>query len=194
MSGPWVLPVSDGYYEYAHPKDLLFPGVGAEELSAAGVPADPWRSWKSPYTPTLIRTRDAAVLVDAGAGDVLETTGRLVMSLEGRGVRPEDVDLIIVTHLHPDHVCGLWTRDGGSVFPKARILLSDREYAYWRDEPDLLGLAVPQEAREMIRMIAARFLTRYADRLETVPMDARITRTSACSRRRGTLPATSGWR
>lgn len=170
-----IRPVSDGYYAYPHPRELLFPGVGGGELMAAGGPGGNWKHWKSPYAPTLIQDGMDTILVDAGAGDLVPTAGLLFDNLNQAGVAQEDVDVVVITHLHPDHVAGMLCSGGRPVFPNARILLSKTELAFWSGKPGLDELKVPPEIKEMIRTTASRFLERYSSRIEGVSMDARVT-------------------
>lgn len=79
----------------------------------------------------LIRTGGKLVLVDAGSGDLLGASfGQLTKSLHNAGVEPEQIDAVLITHLHPDHVGGLM-RDGKMVFPNATIYMSKAEGDFW---------------------------------------------------------------
>lgn len=81
----------------------------------------------------LIDTGEARVLVDAGAGELQGPgLGKLEASLGKAGYAPEDVDAVLLTHLHPDHVGGI-ARGGRRVFPAADIWADARELAFWRD-------------------------------------------------------------
>ena len=72
----------------------------------------------------LVNTGKQRILVDAGAGTWWGggAFGRLAGSLRSAGYTPEEVDIVLVTHLHSDHVGGLTTQDGKRVFPKCRCL------------------------------------------------------------------------
>nr|WP_321257384.1 MBL fold metallo-hydrolase [uncultured Pseudodesulfovibrio sp.] len=170
-----ILSISDGYYEYTHPRQLLFPGVAEAALMAAGISAGKWNSWISPYTPTIIQSEETTILVDAGAGDLASTTGQLVDNIKLKNMHPNDIDCIILTHLHPDHIAGLLTSNGQNPFTNARIILSDIENSYWRTKPDLLELNIPPEVRTILQSTASEFLQRYSDRIETVSMDEQLT-------------------
>ena len=79
----------------------------------------------------MIRTGGKLVLVDAGSGDLLGASfGQLIKSLQNAGVQPEQIDAVLLTHLHPDHVGGLM-RNGNMVFPNATIYMAKSESDFW---------------------------------------------------------------
>src|SRR6266436_8925559 len=71
----------------------------------------------------LVNTGKQLILVDAGAGTWWGegVMGRLAGSLHSAGYTPEEVDIVLVTHLHSDHVVGLTTQGGKRVFPNADV-------------------------------------------------------------------------
>ena len=96
-----------------------------------------------PVTAWLLRTPDAVVLVDTGSGDLpapgMEelhpgwpaSTSPLIANLAAAGVAPDDVDLVVCTHVHPDHVGGHTTTVADRfvpTFPNARYVLPRAEY------------------------------------------------------------------
>jgi glyoxylase-like metal-dependent hydrolase (beta-lactamase superfamily II) len=81
----------------------------------------------------LIDTGTRKILVDAGAGRLLgPTTGYLVANLRAAGHGPEDIDDILLTHIHADHSGGL-SVDGQPVFPNALVHVDRRDPAFWLD-------------------------------------------------------------
>src|SRR5712692_9955065 len=77
----------------------------------------------------LVNTGKQLILVDAGAGAWWGggALGRLAGSLRYAGYTPEEVDIVLVTHLHSDHVGGLTTQDGKRVFPNADVYVAKTE-------------------------------------------------------------------
>lgn len=85
----------------------------------------------------LINTGEKLVLIDAGAGSLFgPTLGNVVTNLAHAGYRPEQIDEIYISHMHPDHVGGL-AADGQRVFPNATVRADAAEAAYWLDEANM---------------------------------------------------------
>src|SRR5947209_3276619 len=81
----------------------------------------------------LVNTGKQLILVDAGAGAWWGggACGRLAGSLRSAGYTPEEVGIVLVTHLHSDHVGGLTTQDGKRVFPNADVYVAKAESDFW---------------------------------------------------------------
>jgi glyoxylase-like metal-dependent hydrolase (beta-lactamase superfamily II) len=77
----------------------------------------------------LVQTPSHVILIDLGLGP----GGALLDNLAGHGLRPTDVDLVVFTHLHRDHVG--WT----GAFPRAQYLVDQREWEYWCARPGGVG-------------------------------------------------------
>ncbi|SPL72341.1 MBL fold metallo-hydrolase [Acinetobacter stercoris] len=79
----------------------------------------------------LVNTGSALVLVDSGTADCFGAhLGSVLKNLKASGYKPEQVDTILLTHLHPDHVCGV-SKNGVANFPNATIYVSKDEADYW---------------------------------------------------------------
>ena len=81
----------------------------------------------------LINTGDKLVLVDTGAAGLFgPTLGNLVANLKAAGYQPEQVDAVVITHMHPDHVGGLMAGDQ-LAFPNATVHADQHDADYWLD-------------------------------------------------------------
>jgi glyoxylase-like metal-dependent hydrolase (beta-lactamase superfamily II) len=117
------------------PAEVLFANAPAGERDAAlGERLEADGRVLSPYNCLLARTADEAVLVDTGIGSYEHpfggTGGRLEERLRAAGIGPDDVDVVIITHGHLDHIGGL-CRNGEPCFPQARHLVSWVEWELW---------------------------------------------------------------
>lgn len=88
----------------------------------------------------VINTGDRLVLFDSGMGsDTLfgPQSGRLLKNLAAAGIKPEDIDDIVLTHAHCDHCWGLVADDGALNFPSAQLHISQADLDFWTDEAKL---------------------------------------------------------
>src|SRR5260370_12169848 len=109
----------------------------------------------------LVNTGKQLILVDAGSGTWWGggAFGRLARSLRSAGYTPEQVDLVLVTHLHADHVGGLTAQDGTRVFPNAEVYVAKAESDFWLS-PEIAAKA-PKDAQRFFhsaQAIAAPYL------------------------------------
>jgi glyoxylase-like metal-dependent hydrolase (beta-lactamase superfamily II) len=81
----------------------------------------------------LVNTGKQLILVDVGAGTWWggPAFGRLEGSLRSSGYTPEEINVVLLTHLHSDHVGGLTTHDGKRVFPNAEVYVAKAESDFW---------------------------------------------------------------
>jgi glyoxylase-like metal-dependent hydrolase (beta-lactamase superfamily II) len=131
-----IVAVSDG--QLLVPPWFFFIGVPPEQSAAAlGADLRPDGTFACKYGSFLVRSSGKTVLVDTGDGSKRPGTGgKLLANLEALGVQPADIDIVVNTHLHVDHVG--WNcreRDGGYVptFPNAEYWIARDEWDYWTD-------------------------------------------------------------
>lgn len=166
--------LSDGYYSY--PASWFFPNADpadlTRELESHRLPAD---DVLSPYTCLLIETGRHVILVDTGAGETSRTSGAIQARLEIAGIRPRDVDTVILTHAHPDHIGGAVDLCGRPAFPNARYVLSETEWEFWTAaRSDLRALQVPEIAKESLHCMARRALGALRHQVETIDRESDI--------------------
>ena len=172
--------VSDGTFGYVHPDRLLFANAPRDELASAlaewNVDLSTWHTYESPYPSLLIETGDQRLLIDTGAGDWGPSTGQLTANLQALGVTPADIDVVVLTHAHPDHIGGALDSQGRPAFPNARYLISQAEWDFWRSDPDMSGLALPDEFKAALLACAEKNLPRLAEQIECIDADSEIVR------------------
>lgn len=117
----------------------------------------------------VVQGNGRTVLIDTGAASSMgPSMGRLLPNLAAAGLQPGDIDLVLLTHLHPDHAGGLATADGAAVFPNAALGVTAAEAAFWLDvDPD----SKPDGMRPYIRGAQAS-VKPYQDRLTRLGADA----------------------
>lgn len=168
--------VSDGSFAYPTPRQVFFANADQDELTTAldrhGIDAEAWDTYVSPYPCLVIQTGDHTVLVDTGGGELGDHTGKLRTNLRAVGINMADIDTIILTHIHPDHVGGNLTDDGDPIFPNAQYLVSDPEYEFWLNEPDLSSLQLPDHIKEAMITFAEEQMRPLDDTLDRLPNES----------------------
>ncbi|MEM1386631.1 MAG: MBL fold metallo-hydrolase [Pseudomonadota bacterium] len=101
--------------------------VSAEEFAQVSeenfLPADTAQFF---FTPTVVNTGETVVLFDTGL-----SAGGTLPALEAAGITAEDVDTVVITHMHGDHIGGLSGDDGAETYPNASYFTSQVEYDAW---------------------------------------------------------------
>lgn len=173
--------VSDGTLTYAPPNFpppaaflcLNAPGERISQLlNEQGQQLEQWQEWTSSYTCLFIDTGRYRVLVDTGAGNLGPKTGKLVPNLRKAGIMPEDIDIVITTHAHPDHVGGNVNDEGRPVFPRARWVMLRDEWRFWTS--DLAGQTLPEHGRDLLINIARKNLIPIKDKVDLLDKEGEI--------------------
>ena len=117
----------------------------AEIARASNLPTD---RLENNFVPVLVNTADALVLIDTGCGHYRRDKGAgfLRERLSEAGYAPEDIDIVALTHVHPDHIGGLW-EEGDLAFPNAQLMIGRREYDAWK-----AGDEIPSQRAENRQM------------------------------------------
>ncbi len=157
----------DGYVEV--PVRPSAPDVAEDELKAflASQGEDTERR-RTPTSCLYVRSPTAgAMLVDAGIGRLpgpaglpIPTAGRHAEAVAAAGIDRREVETVLLSHLHPDHVGGLFDEADQPTFPRARYHVSREEIAFWsQPAPDLGGTTMPPPMQADTVRVAKRFLS-----------------------------------
>jgi glyoxylase-like metal-dependent hydrolase (beta-lactamase superfamily II) len=86
-------------------------------------------------TLVLRRNGGGLTLIDTGNGDMgAPTSGHWMRNFRAAGFDPSQVETVVISHFHGDHINGLRLKDGTAVFPKAQVMVPAAEWAFWMDD------------------------------------------------------------
>src|SRR5258708_10061746 len=137
-----VTVVSDGPLPLGPPKGT-FVGAPNEEirkmLSDNFLPTD---NVVLEQNSPIVNMGDKLVLFDTGMGTSKAfgpTTGRQQKSMAEAGIKPADIDAVVFSHAHIDHIGGVVGEDGKAPFPNAQYYIAQTDFDYWTDEGKMGG-------------------------------------------------------
>jgi glyoxylase-like metal-dependent hydrolase (beta-lactamase superfamily II) len=130
MDGARTFPIADKFVVNAS-KD--------EAIKAAADAYMPEGKLTIPFSPMLINTGGKLIAIDTGNGLGANAAskgavGQARINMEVAGIDPKQVDIVIISHFHGDHIGGLRNADGSPAYPNAEIMVPAVEHAFWSDE------------------------------------------------------------
>jgi glyoxylase-like metal-dependent hydrolase (beta-lactamase superfamily II) len=161
--------INDGFEDWSF--DILSENITAEEakglLAAAHLPPMP----SMPVNVYVVEDGQRTILIDSGDGNALGAGGRLHDALAEANMDAAQIDAILLTHAHPDHVGGLVGPQGEALFPNAELVLHADELRFWRDDANFGSRPHLEGARRLAlnTFAAYRSAMRTATGGEVVP-------------------------
>ncbi|MEX0318793.1 MAG: MBL fold metallo-hydrolase [Ruegeria sp.] len=154
-----VTTLLDGSAMREGPKEMFGAAASDEEFAQVSaenfIPADTLQFY---FTPTVIDTGAELVLFDTGLGQ-----GGIGKALDAAGVSPDAINVVVITHMHPDHIGGMMT-DGAPTFPNARYVTASAEYNFWSK----------MEAGNRVGDMVANLVTPLAEKMEFIDDGASV--------------------
>jgi len=130
-----VTALHDGQSTFPLPPGFVRNASTEEVKAALGESFLPTDTLTISFTTFLVQTGEKRVLVDTGFADNgSPTNGKTRSQLRAAGLSPEDIDVVILTHFHGDHLQGLRAKDGSLIYPNAEIFVPEAEWAFWMDD------------------------------------------------------------
>src|SRR5262249_21895769 len=154
-----VTALYDGIWEKPHDPAFIA-NASVEDVKAAMVKAGLSPDFVSiPFTVLVVKTGGKTIMCDSGTGgQVQPTAGKLAANMKAAGIDPAKIEPILISHCHPDHICGLMEKDPNKpLYPNAELIISDVEYKFWTD-PAVID-RLPEARKGLARRIQAVFPT-----------------------------------
>ena len=135
-----VTTLLDGMIQLEGPHPIFGENVEAGEVQALVeknfLPSD---QLAIGFTPVIVNTGEQLIMFDSGNGAGRRPdAGKLAELFESAGFAPSEVDIVVLTHFHPDHIGGLM-EDGAPLFPNASYVTNEAEFDFWSAEDKLSG-------------------------------------------------------
>ena len=155
--------INDGARSFPMPDKFVTNVAKEEAMAAAEAAYMPKGMVTVPFNPQLINTGSKLILIDCGNGvAALEPSkgavGRTLQNLAAAGVDPKSIDIVLMSHLHPDHTNGIRALDGSMAFPNAEIMVPAKDWEFWTSDEN----AAKAQSNEMMKNYFANVKKIYA--------------------------------
>ncbi len=142
-----------------------------KDLQASFQPKDQVRIT---FTTLAINTGSKVIVLDTGYGDGgPASAGSMAASLAAAGIDPANVDMVVHSHFHPDHIAGTRRKDGSLTYPKAEIKVPAPEWDFWMDDAKMAQAPEGMKGNfQLVRTVFgpnAKDITRFEWEKEVAP-------------------------
>jgi glyoxylase-like metal-dependent hydrolase (beta-lactamase superfamily II) len=155
--------INDGARSFPLPDTFVKNVPKQEALAAAEAAYMPKGMVTVPFNPQLINTGSKLILIDSGNGVAnfepsKGAAGRTLENLAAAGVDPKSIDVVLLSHLHPDHTNGIRALGGSIAFPNAEIMVPSVDWTFWTSEDN----AAKAQSNEMTKNYFANVKKTFA--------------------------------
>ena len=155
--------INDGARSFPMPDTFVRNVPKEEALAAAEAAYMPKGMVTVPFNPQLINTGSKLILVDCGNGIAnfepsKGAVGRTLQNLAAAGADPTAIDIVLLSHLHPDHTNGIRAADGSIAFPNAEIMVPAKDWEFWTSDEN----AAKAESNAMMKNYFANVKKTFA--------------------------------
>ncbi len=137
--------VLEGYFHRGDLHPFVATNAKASEVEALAAKYRlPYPELEHNFVPSIIETPDKLVVIDPGFGAAAPaaTTGWFMQGLQDAGYAAGDVNVVLISHCHPDHI-GNISKDGVPTFPNAEIVIGQKEFEFWKQGKGISEMRQP---------------------------------------------------
>jgi glyoxylase-like metal-dependent hydrolase (beta-lactamase superfamily II) len=134
-----IIQLMDGARTFPMPDKFVVNISKDEAIKAAVAAYMPEGKVTIPFAPMIVNTGSKLIAIDTGNGlgayaATKGAVGQARMNMAAAGIDPKQIDTVIISHFHGDHIGGLKNADGSPAFPNAEILVPAVEAQFWGDD------------------------------------------------------------
>jgi glyoxylase-like metal-dependent hydrolase (beta-lactamase superfamily II) len=134
-----IIQLMDGARTLPIPDNFVVNASRDEAIKAAAAAYMPEGKVTIPFSPMVVNTGSKLIAIDTGNGlgayaANKGAVGQARINMEAAGIDPKQIDIVIISHFHGDHIGGLKNADGSPAFPNAEIKVPAVEWAFWKDD------------------------------------------------------------
>ena len=134
-----IIQLMDGARTFPMPDKFVVNVSKDQAIKAAVAAYMPEGKVTIPFSPMIVNTGSKLIAIDTGNGLGANkaskgAVGQARLNMEAAGIDPKQIDIVIISHFHGDHIGGLKNADGSVAFPNAEIKVPAVELAFWSDD------------------------------------------------------------